>query len=157
MCILSLNSDWLVLATIYQKQRQDEKNINHCHTTFCLGKSLGKLLCKTEPKCSDELSSNGNSPNLNICCIREEKNFLLSSIEDISMRWRYISAKVCTGGLAGERWMFQNKNIKHETLTTATKYIRNNIFTITYIWKQANIQNVPWRLNIGSIGIYNAG
>ena len=74
-CIESLNSDWLVLATITQKQRQEEKNINHCHTTFCLGKSLGKLLCKTELKCSDELSSTGNSPNLNICCIREEKTF----------------------------------------------------------------------------------
>lgn len=56
LCLLSLNSDWLVLATIYQKQRQHEKNINHCQTTFCLGKSLGKLLCKTELKCSDELS-----------------------------------------------------------------------------------------------------
>ena len=80
LCVLSLNSDWLVLATIYQKQRQDEKNINHCQTTFCRGKSLGKLLCKTELKCSDELSlvslvsSNGNSSNLNICCIK--RNFL---------------------------------------------------------------------------------
>ena len=77
-CSLSLNSDWLFLATIYQKQKHPEKSINHCQTTFCLGKSLGKLLCKTELKCSDELSpvslvsSNGNSSNLDICCILSE-------------------------------------------------------------------------------------